>query len=262
MNRASCNAGWRSRRERTRLSVRTREFGDDQISIYFTVRQYWGAGPQHELCRGDAPATRSRRGNPRAGGDPSSSLQVPLAQTDRVEVKRDHAPYSAHWSRISRPRPRFTVLAVARALKAQGKDVVELEIGDSPYPDHAPSQAGGHPGDRGERDRLLPEPGPARISGDRGPVCLGRVWLSGSAGEHRGRVGGEAVRAVFRRGGDRSRRRRPGLQPTVSDVRAQHRAQRCAGRAVAVDGREAVSALGPKPSAHFWPPTRGRGRSS
>jgi len=28
----------------------------------------------------------------------------------------------------------FTVLAMARALKAKGKDVVELEIGDSPYP--------------------------------------------------------------------------------------------------------------------------------
>jgi aspartate aminotransferase len=28
----------------------------------------------------------------------------------------------------------FTVLAIARALKAQGKDVVELEIGDSPFP--------------------------------------------------------------------------------------------------------------------------------
>ena len=25
--------------------VRTREFGDDQISVYFTVRQYWGRGP-------------------------------------------------------------------------------------------------------------------------------------------------------------------------------------------------------------------------
>src|SRR5271170_7821344 len=28
----------------------------------------------------------------------------------------------------------FTVLAIARALKAQGKDIVELEIGDSPFP--------------------------------------------------------------------------------------------------------------------------------
>ena len=26
--------------------VRTREFGDDQISVYFTVRQYWGSGPE------------------------------------------------------------------------------------------------------------------------------------------------------------------------------------------------------------------------
>src|ERR1700716_2868234 len=28
----------------------------------------------------------------------------------------------------------FTVLALARSLKALGKDVVELEIGDSPFP--------------------------------------------------------------------------------------------------------------------------------
>ena len=25
--------------------VRTGEFADDQISVYFTVRQYWGTGP-------------------------------------------------------------------------------------------------------------------------------------------------------------------------------------------------------------------------
>ena len=27
------------------FQVRTGEFGDDQISVYFTVRQYWGNGP-------------------------------------------------------------------------------------------------------------------------------------------------------------------------------------------------------------------------
>ncbi len=37
----------------------------------------------------------------------------------------------------------FTVLAVARALKAQGKDVVELEIGDSPYPSTPAAVAAG-----------------------------------------------------------------------------------------------------------------------
>ncbi len=29
-----------------RLSVRAREPGDDQIRVYFTVRQYWGSGPE------------------------------------------------------------------------------------------------------------------------------------------------------------------------------------------------------------------------
>ena len=37
----------------------------------------------------------------------------------------------------------FTVLAMARALKAQGKDVVELEIGDSPFPSTPHAKAAG-----------------------------------------------------------------------------------------------------------------------
>ncbi len=37
----------------------------------------------------------------------------------------------------------FTVLAMARALKAQGKDVVELEIGDSPFPSTPAAKAAG-----------------------------------------------------------------------------------------------------------------------
>ncbi len=37
----------------------------------------------------------------------------------------------------------FTVLAVARALKSQGKDVVELEIGDSPFPSTPHAKAAG-----------------------------------------------------------------------------------------------------------------------
>ena len=26
--------------------VRARDYGEDQISVYFTVRQYWGSGPE------------------------------------------------------------------------------------------------------------------------------------------------------------------------------------------------------------------------
>jgi aspartate aminotransferase len=37
----------------------------------------------------------------------------------------------------------FTVLSLARALKAQGKDVVELEIGDSPFPSTPRAKAAG-----------------------------------------------------------------------------------------------------------------------
>jgi aspartate aminotransferase len=37
----------------------------------------------------------------------------------------------------------FTVLAMARSLKAAGKDVVELEIGDSPFDSTAAARAGG-----------------------------------------------------------------------------------------------------------------------
>lgn len=37
----------------------------------------------------------------------------------------------------------FTVLAMARALKAKGKDVVELEIGDSPFPSPPEAKAAG-----------------------------------------------------------------------------------------------------------------------
>src|SRR5947209_16248023 len=37
----------------------------------------------------------------------------------------------------------FDVLAVARRLKGQGKDVVELQIGDSPFPSTAAARAAG-----------------------------------------------------------------------------------------------------------------------
>ncbi len=49
----------------------------------------------------------------------------------------------------------FTVLAIARDLKAKGKDVVELEIGDSPFPSTPQRKACRDQRDRGERDWLL-----------------------------------------------------------------------------------------------------------
>ena len=117
----------------------------------------------------------------------------------------------------------FSVLAMARRLKAQGKDVVELEIGDSPFPSTPNAKRAGHPGDRGERDGLLPEPGTPRVPPGGGAVRHGRVRLRRDGRERRGRLGGQAVRAVLRRGGARPGRRRPGLQPAVPDLRPQPR---------------------------------------
>ena len=57
--------------------------------------------------------------------------------------------------------------------------MVELEIGDSPFPSTPHAKAAGHPGDRGEPDGLLPEPGPARLPRGGGAVRHGRVRLLG-----------------------------------------------------------------------------------
>jgi aspartate aminotransferase len=53
----------------------------------------------------------------------------------------------------------FTVLAVAKTLKAQGKDVVELEIGDSPFESTAAAKAAGEAAIRENQSHYCPSPG-------------------------------------------------------------------------------------------------------
>ena len=53
----------------------------------------------------------------------------------------------------------FTVLAIARALKAAGKDVVELEIGDSPFDSTAAARAGGMDAIKNNESHYCPSPG-------------------------------------------------------------------------------------------------------
>ena len=53
----------------------------------------------------------------------------------------------------------FTVLAVARALKAEGKDVVELEIGDSPFDSTASAKSSGLDAIRNNQSHYCPSPG-------------------------------------------------------------------------------------------------------
>jgi aspartate aminotransferase len=53
----------------------------------------------------------------------------------------------------------FTVLAMARSLKAAGKDVVELEIGDSPFDSTAAARAGGVEAINNNQSHYCPSPG-------------------------------------------------------------------------------------------------------
>jgi aspartate aminotransferase len=53
----------------------------------------------------------------------------------------------------------FTVLGMARALKAAGKDVVELEIGDSPFDSTAAARAGGVEAINNNQSHYCPSPG-------------------------------------------------------------------------------------------------------
>jgi aspartate aminotransferase len=57
----------------------------------------------------------------------------------------------------------FTVLAAARALKAQGKDVVELEIGDSPFPSTPHAKEAGLRAIREDRTGYCPSLGLAEF---------------------------------------------------------------------------------------------------
>ncbi len=53
----------------------------------------------------------------------------------------------------------FTVLALARSLKASGKDIVELEIGDSPFDSTAAAREGGIEAIKSNQSHYCPSPG-------------------------------------------------------------------------------------------------------
>jgi aspartate aminotransferase len=65
----------------------------------------------------------------------------------------------SHFARSLSVETAFTVLAIARALKTAGKDVVELEIGDSPFDSTAAARAGGMEAIRNNQSHYCPSPG-------------------------------------------------------------------------------------------------------
>ena len=57
----------------------------------------------------------------------------------------------------------FSVLAVAKSLQAQGKDVVELEIGDSPFPSTPSAKEAGVRAINEDQTHYCPSPGLAQV---------------------------------------------------------------------------------------------------
>jgi aspartate aminotransferase len=68
-------------------------------------------------------------------------------------------PVLSEFARSLSAETAFTVLAAAKRLKAAGKDVVELEIGDSPFESPVAAKAAGIDGIRANQTRYCPSPG-------------------------------------------------------------------------------------------------------
>ena len=81
----------------------------------------------------------------------------------------------------------FDVLAVAKTLKAAGKDVIELQIGDSPFPSTASARAAGIEAIEDEPDALLPLAGPALVPRGGGASSPRGVRRPGRGRERRRR---------------------------------------------------------------------------
>lgn len=69
------------------------------------------------------------------------------------------APQLSQFAQSLTVETAFTVLAVAKKLKAQGKDVVELEIGDSPFESTPSAKASGIAAIEGNQTHYCPSPG-------------------------------------------------------------------------------------------------------
>lgn len=79
---------------------------------------------------------------------------------EKTELKGSPVPVAlSDFAKNLNVETAFTVLAVAKALKAQGKDVVELEIGDSPFESTASAKSAGTQAIAQNQSHYCPSPG-------------------------------------------------------------------------------------------------------
>src|SRR5215467_12980906 len=113
------------------------------------------------LCSAPGPV-RALRVEERRDDD-DSVLTDGIALPYLFTTQTDEGPFvSAQLSDFARSlmvETAFTVLGMARTLKAAGKDVVELEIGDSPFDSTAAARAGGMDAIKNNQSHYCPSPG-------------------------------------------------------------------------------------------------------
>ena len=160
----------------------------------------------------------------------------------------------------------FDVLAVAKRLKAQGKDVVELQIGDSPFPSTPHAKAAGDRGHRAtDQTHYCPSLGPARRSARPSPRNYReRVRRRRSTAENvvvgpGAKVFEQFFCEAFLDPGDA----RAGLQPALPDLRPEHRApRRAAGARPAAAGERSSGPTSNDVERFLQADAAGRRRSS
>ena len=136
--------------------VRTGEFPDDQISVFFTVRQYWGPRPGDVVPRLVPPPARDRRGRDPADRHPPD--RPPARPGDRLALSSPPAPESPLMPRLSalasHLHAEIGLHRAGRRAGAEGAGQGRRRAGDrrQPVPDDPARQSRG-PARRSRRTR-------------------------------------------------------------------------------------------------------------
>ena len=202
------------------------------------------------------PARRRRAGlaleRQRARPSPT-----PIART-----KGASCPHNSANSPVRCPSKPPSPCSPSPALKAAGKDVVELEIGDSPFDSTAAARAGGMEAIKNNQSHYCPSPGLPEFRAAAAEFVREEFGIPAEREQHRRRPRRQGVRAVLLRSVLESRRRRARLQPVLPDLHAEHRAPRRARRADAAQAGERVPARRRRHRAVPETTIRRRARSS
>ena len=156
----------------------------------------------------------------------------------------------------------FSVLAIAKRLMAAGKDVIELEIGDSPFATPPKAIEAGVQAIRDGHSRYGPSLGIMEFRKAAAEYVNREYGLSVTGDHVVAGPGREELRAALLRGVSERRRRRADLQPALPHLSAERLPAQRARRAVGAEGVERLPAEPGRRAAVPRRATSRRARSS